>query len=977
MAYNLSVTFHLNGRLDRAALQRALDALVARHPALRTTFSRRGAVAEQRVGLARAVELRTADANAFAPGERRNEALRAAGAFVGEPFDLTRDVLVRALLVDCGADASFLTLLSHHIVTDGISFEILVRDLARLYADALRGANLDAPRSALDFSDVATWQDKRLNPARIASLATYWREQLRGAVTALALPADRARPLEPEYAGARAFAFVPPVLADALRAFARRRGTTLHVVLVAAYATLLHRYTRQTDLVIGSPLAGRTRPEFDDVVGYFVNTLPLRVQFEDDPSFADIVTRVRNAWINLVEHQDTPFEVLANACADVRSGGTPYQTLITLDDGVTEPARFGALDANLVDIETGTAKFDLSLYVTDTGAGLRLLIEYRSALFDAATIERFAQHFIVLLGTSVDRPGDRAGVISILPADERVLLTERWSKPLRAGDPCDVTLVQLVEAQVARTPDAIAVVFGDVALTYGALDASADRLAVRLHDAGVGRTSRVGVCLDRSERLVVTLLAIAKAGGAYVPLDPSLPPARLAFMAADAALDVVVTEPGQHELLGAMATAARTSDAAYVEPLLLDVDAGTNEAFSAPAPCRATPDDLAYVLYTSGSTGRPKGVPVTHRSIANVLRSMRHEPGIATGDVMIALTTLSFDIAGVEMWLPLSVGATIVVAPREAATDGHVLSKLLATAQVTLMQATPATWRLLLAAGWAGRPDLRMISCGEALLPDLAEALLQRGRALWNMYGPTETTIYSSLQRVDRNEPIGLGHPIANTQLYVLEAGGEPAPIGIPGELVIGGAGVAGCYLNRPRPHGAALRSRSLRIRTRAAVISNRGPCAAPGRRAARLPGAPRSPGEVARLPDRTRRDRSGAGGASKRTRSGGGRTHRRNRRFRPRRLLRSLGMRRRGRERRAARACADGASRVYGAGAICHARRVAAFNQRQSGPRCAAGTRCVHTGRRRLRCGTHRTRTRNRANRRRGSRSRYDWRRG
>ncbi len=802
VAYNLSVTLQVNGRLDRVALQRALDTLAVRHPALRTTFTRREAVAEQWVGPPRAVNLHIIDLNGFAVDERRDEAMRVAGAYVGEPFDLTQDVLVRALLVDCGADASFLTLLSHHIVTDGLSFEILVRDLARLYADAIRGADPDAPRTALDFSDVAAWQHERLDSARTALLTAYWREQLRGAGTALALPTDRPRPLEADYAGARAFAFVPPAITDALRAFARRQGTTLHIVLVAAFATLLHRYTRQADLVIGSPLAGRTRPEFDDLVGYFVNTLPLRVQFADDPSFADIVMRVRNAWMDIVEHGDTPFEVLANACADVRSGGTPYQTLITLDDGFAEPARFGAHEANVVEIETGTAKFDLSLYVTDMGAGLRLLIEYRTALFDAETIERFAQHFIVLLAAGVDRPGDRAGAISILPPDERALLTERWSLPLRAGDACDMTLVQLVETQVARSPDAIAVVFGDVALTYRALDEHANRLALRLCDAGAAPNIRVGVCLDRSERLVVALLAIAKAGAAYVPLDPSLPPARLAFMASDAALQIVVTERAQRDLLGAVATAARTIDTAYVEPRLLDVGVAgaTNDEVLAPAPApyRAGPDDLAYVLYTSGSTGRPKGVPVTHRSIANVLLSMRHEPGIASGDVMIALTTLSFDIAGVEMWLPLSAGACIAVAPREAATDGHVLSKLLATAQVTLMQATPATWRLLLAAGWPGRPDLRMISCGEALLPDLAEALLQRGRALWNMYGPTETTVYSSLQRVERNEPIGLGHPIANTQLYVLEAGGEPAPIGIPGELVIGGAGVAGGYLNRP-----------------------------------------------------------------------------------------------------------------------------------------------------------------------------------
>ena len=795
-AYTLSATAALRGPIDVHALQRALDAMLERHAALRSTVAERDGAAFLIAGPARGVQLAFDDVS-----DVSNEPDRAGWArlrlreTLDRPFDLTRDVLFRAHLVTLAPDEQLLMVVSHHIVTDGVSFEIILRELGSTYAAESRGENADLPARHVTFADAVARRHARSTEEHVLRLASYWQAHLDGMTDVLALPADYPASDAPDFSGAHVACEFPGALRDRLYALAREHGATLFMVLLAGYATLLYRFCRQDDLVIGVPFAGRDRADFDGIVGYFINTLPLRVGVRAETTFIELLARVRAVCTQAYDHQDIPLERLFSPSS---GSGAPFQTLFTFEDAENDLDRFGPLGAALVDIDSGTAKFDLSLDIAERADGLRVLFEYRTARFEQATVEGIAAHFRTLFESIVDHPEAAVGALRILPERDREHLIRTWN----ATDVAyarEETVVDLFARTLARTPDALAVVFGEAVLTYRELDARASALAIELCRRGSGSGIRVGVCLDRSERLVVALLAIARSGAGYVPLDPALPVARLAFIAADAEVAIVVTERASIATARLVAEEARTGPDGRPAPFIVTVDEERiQNAEEVSCIAVARPEDVAYVLYTSGSTGRPKGVPIVHRALSNLLHSMRGAPGMSEDDVVIAITTLAFDIAGVEMWLPLVVGARIVIAPRPATVDGRQLAAMLDAYAITFMQSTPATWRLLLAGGWRGTPGLRMISCGEALLPELAADLLARGEALWNMYGPTETTVYAALQRVMPGAPIGLGSPMANTQLYVAEPSGEPAPFGVAGELLIGGDGVAAGYLKRP-----------------------------------------------------------------------------------------------------------------------------------------------------------------------------------
>ncbi|HEX5635413.1 MAG TPA: amino acid adenylation domain-containing protein, partial [Gemmatimonadales bacterium] len=450
--------------------------------------------------------------------------------------------------------------------------------------------------------------------------------------------------------------------------------------------------------------------------------------------------------------------------------------------------RLPNLHCEMMDNDVTTARFDLAVDVFDLAQGLRVYFEYNTDLFDAATMQRMIGHYERLLESLVARPQARVGELPMLSAaEERHLLVELNDTRADIGE--ERTVHGLFAAQAARTPGAPALRFGDRTLTYAELDERANQLAHRLRAMGAGPESLVGVWLERSAEMVVALLGVLKAGAAYVPLDPAFPAERIEYMMSDARVAVVVTQ-------GSLAATLPAGP----QPLRMDDDAAVLAAQPRSAPEAAcSGENLAYVIYTSGSTGRPKGVQIEHRALVNFLRSMHREPGIGAHDRVVSVTTISFDIAGLELFGPLTAGGTVVLASRETATDGAALARLLEDADATLLQATPATWKLLLEAGWRGRPGMKMLCGGEALQRDLAEKLLACGGELWNMYGPTETTVWSTLHRVaDAAHAIPIGHPIANTQVYVLEPSGLPAPIGVGGELAIGGEGLARGYRDRP-----------------------------------------------------------------------------------------------------------------------------------------------------------------------------------
>jgi amino acid adenylation domain-containing protein len=566
----------------------------------------------------------------------------------------------------------------------------------------------------------------------------------------------------------------------------------MFMTLLAALNILLYRYTQQDDIVVGSPIASRNRVEIEGLIGCFANTLALRTDLSGNPSFLTLVQRVYEMALNAYTHQDIPFEKLVEELRPVRdqSYSPIFQVMFALQNTPSVEQRLADLQVQTEMVDSSTAKFDLTLSMRTVGNGLEGYFEYRTDLFAAKTIQRMIGHFETLLTAIVADPDAPIRQLPLLTATEQHQIFVEWDRP-RTDYPQDQCIHQRFEAQVEQTPTAIAIQATDQTLTYAILEQRANQLAHYLQQRGIGPNQRVGICLERNSWLLVGLLGVLKTGAAYVPLDPSFPIDRLNMMVEDSQISLLISQ----------STIAR-SFGHNLPHLDLDLDWPkiANQATTSLTPILPLdPTAIAYVIYTSGSTGRPKGVEVTHRGVVNFLTAMQQTPGISAQDVLLSVTTLSFDIAVLELFLPLTVGAKVVIAERSMAIDGVQLRHLLEQSGATIMQATPATWRLLLAANWQGNPHLKLLCGGEALSLDIAKALTQRSGSLWNLYGPTETTIWSLLEEIPRDPmEITIGYPIANTQTYVVNEALQPVPIGIPGELLIGGDGVAQGYWQRP-----------------------------------------------------------------------------------------------------------------------------------------------------------------------------------
>ncbi len=576
---------------------------------------------------------------------------------------------------------------------------------------------------------------------------------------------------------------------NGVRELSRRTGVTPFMTLLAAYVVLLHRYSRQEDVVVGVPVANRGQSQVEPLIGYFVNTLAIRNDVSGNPSFTELLGRVRRSALDAFAHQDVPFERLVEELSPERdlSRSPVFQVSFVFQNIPVPEFDVAGLRFELLEVASSTARFDLELQVFERDEELGGWFEYNTELFDAATVDRMGGHLKVLLDNLLADPEQAVLDVPLMTeAEERAQHQER--EDTRAEWPDEALTHQRVARQAALRPDTEAVYCQGETLTYARLDAAANQLARRLKRLGVGRDVMVGVCLERSLDMVVAVLAVLKAGGAYVPVDPKLPEDRMAFMIEDAGLPVVITQSSVAPNLP-----ESPATALCVDELREEIAAESAEALDEPV----APEDLAYVIYTSGSTGRPKGVQLPHRALRNLFRAMKQWPGIDADDSLLAVTTLSFDIATLELLLPLVEGARVVLATREVATDGKLLADEMAATGATMMQATPSTWRMLLDAGWPGRPGLRGLICGEALPPDLARRLLAKGVDLWNMYGPSETTIYSLGTRIT-DDTITIGRPIANTEVHILDPEGRPVPPGVPGELCIGGAGLARGYLDRP-----------------------------------------------------------------------------------------------------------------------------------------------------------------------------------
>ncbi len=787
-AYNIPLALRVSGPLDADALARSLAEIVKRHEALRTVFASADGRPVQVVRPAGAWDLPVDDVSGL-PAEAREPAAREiAAAEASAPFDLAAGPLLRTRLVRLASDDHLLVVVLHHAVGDGASAGVLVRELASLYP-AL-GSGGASPLSPLptQYADWAIRQRESLQGEAGERMLAFWRERLAGA-PALELPTDRPRPPVQSFRGAVHRFEVPAETVDGLRALARAEGATLFMALLAGFDLLLARYSGQADFPVGTPVSNRDRAEVAGLVGLFVNTLVLRVPVDPEAGFRALLRRARAAALEAYAHGDLPFERLVEELHPERdlSRNPVFQVMFGLQNTSLEPVESGGLLLAPETLDTGTSKLDLTLFAWErAGGGLTATLEYSTDLWDAATAERMAGHYARLLGAVAADPERPVAGVDFLAADERATILEAWNAT-GAEVPFSPVHVRVAE-RAAETPDAVAVVAGGETVTYAELDALARRLAHRLRAHGVGPETRVGVYLERGVEMVAALLATHRAGGAYVPLDPAYPRERLEYMLRDSGATVLVT---QDRLAGTL-----PADGVAV----LTVDGGAEGEAGADAPDAAVDrDSAAYVIYTSGSTGRPKGVVVPHGALVNLLASFARELGTGPGDTLLAVTPLSFDIAGLEVFLPLVCGARLAVADRDTASDGVRLRAEMEARGATLMQATPATWYLLLAAGWEGDGRLTALCGGEALPAELAGELARRAGAAWNVYGPTETTIWSTAERIRTSDgPVTVGRPLANTRAYVLDGELQPVPAGVAGTLHLGGAGLARGYHGCP-----------------------------------------------------------------------------------------------------------------------------------------------------------------------------------
>ncbi|HYR11223.1 MAG TPA: amino acid adenylation domain-containing protein, partial [Longimicrobium sp.] len=786
-AYNVAAVARLSGALDVPALERAVGEIQRRHEALRTVFRERDGGAVQAIAPFTGLTLPVEDLSALGADEAEAEAQRRVDAEAALPFDLATGPLFRPRLLRLADGEHVLMMSMHHALSDGWSMDVLYRELSEIYTAFVEGRESPLAEPALQYADYAAWQQAHVRGPWLEEGVAWWKERLAGAPALLELPTDHPRPAVQTYVGARETIAFPLELAERLETLARREGGSLYMVLLAAFQTLLGRYAGMDDVVVASPIAGRTRGEVQDVIGFFTNTLVLRTDLSGDPRFGELLRRVREVTLSAYEHQEVPLEQVVRAVHPGRSlaHAPVFQVMFVLQTGGAGPELPG-ISARISETHPGTAKLDLTLSITREADGLSGYLEYGTDLFEAATVQRMVGHLRTLLeqvSTDADLPLSR---VQLLDDAERALVVGEWNRT-DAAYPSESTIHQLFQAQVERTPDAAAVVFNGETLTYAQLDARANRLANHLRRMGVRPEVRVAVCLEPGAEMIVSVLAVLKAGGAYVPLDPASPVERLRMMLADSGVAAVLT---QDSLRGTLPVPDG------VRVLSVDGAAAEIAAESADRPeSGAGPRTLAYVIYTSGSTGTPKGAGVEHRSACNLIPELVRVLALEPGSRSLLLAPLHFDASVAEIFSALAAGAALYLPDATEAVPGPEMLALLRREGITHTKFTPSALSALPAAELPALATL--VVGGEACTAELVERW-GAGRRFVNVYGPTEATVRVTAAVCAPGEGTPpIGRPLANTRLYVLDAAGEPAPVGVPGELYIGGVQLARGYLGR------------------------------------------------------------------------------------------------------------------------------------------------------------------------------------
>lgn len=795
--YNVSLALRLTGPLVEEALRNALDAIVARHEVIRTTYEASEGVPVQMIHPPCPVDWERIDLSTLAEGRRSGEAHVRAIQEARRPFDLSSDLMLRARLYHLAPDDHILLLVMHHIATDGWSTNLLLHEFSVLYDAKVHGEEPKLPELTIQYADYASWQRERLQGSILERDLAYWRRQLEGA-TRLRLPTDRTRSAEPDYHGDSVAANLPASLVDRLKRLGREENATLFMVLLAALMVLLRRYSGQEDICVGTPIAGRMRSDVENLIGFFVNMLVLREDLSGEPSFCDFLRSVRNTCLEAYEHQEVPFEQLVAELqpARVRNQTPFFQVTLSLQHGEPRSPHFSGLASERVSFSTETSKFDLSIFARETENGLALSMTYSTALFDRSTMQQMLQCFCSLCEAVADHPEGIADSIPLsvdLETQDRIAALNRTDRPY----PSESTVQQEFEDQVAKTPDAIAVVLGNRRMTYRDLDQRSNQLAHYLRQEGVHAESLVGVHMERSPQMIVSLLAILKAGGAYVPLDPHQPNDRLRQMIEESRPVCVLSHSGVSKAL----------PSGSVPILLLDeLEANlSQEPIAALLRVDVAADELAYVMFTSGSAGRPKGVEVTHRGVLRLVKNMDYL-SLADRPRILQLSSPAFDASTFEIWGALLNGGRCVLGPERIPSVselGHLLRDfridtlwLIATWFNAIIDEDPTVLSTV----------QQLIIGGEPLsVPHVVKALqVLKNTSIFNGYGPTEGTTFTCCYRIPadfdpRRSSVPIGRPIPNTKVYILDSHTELTPAGVPGELCIGGDGLARGYLGDPR----------------------------------------------------------------------------------------------------------------------------------------------------------------------------------
>ncbi len=784
-AFNESLNLHLRGHLDRGVLTTAIKNLVDRHDALRGTFeTKRG---YQRIHDHVGVDVPLIDLSTTPEPERGASLNRLIDEDAALPFDLESGPLVRFKLVCLDSKRHTLVFTAHHIVCDGWSMNILLEELGKFYVAVRRNGDVGLPVPA-KFIDFVARQAEWAKSPNHAIVEDYWVRQFTLPLPPLELPGDRPRGAVKSFLGGTVRKTIDKNTYQNIRRFGAQQGCTMFATSLAGFEILIHRLCNQTEFAVGIPAAGQAKLEGEPLVGHCINFLPLRCTFEDATTVGQALAQAKRQLLDAYDNQDYTYGTLVRKLDIPRDPSRLPLVAVQINlERLGTRFEIPGLEANAVPNPKRFVNFDLFLNVVESENGLVLDCDFNRDLFDETTISRWLNHYATLLQEIVKGSDSAVASLPILDEFERHRLVSEWNATQQAF-PRDKCAHHLIEEQVTRTPQDVAVIAESRHLTYAELDAKANRLANCLRRKGVGPGTVVAIFMNRSSEMIVAALSIWKAGGCYIPMDPAYPAEWVKAILDDARPQVVVTQKN---------VASELPPNVAVQVLIDDdhVDIGPPIEFETVR--SLTPENLAYIIYTSGSTGRPKGVEVPHRCVVNFLTSMAREPGLKADDTVVAVTTFSFDIAVLELFLPLTVGARVVLASREVAADGHALRDLISRSKATLLQATPVTWRFLLEAGWSGGNDLKALCGGEAMTRDLADALLPHCSSLWNMYGPTETTVWSSVLRIEPgNGPVPIGPPIANTSFYVLNRLLQPTPVGVPGELYIGGEGVGRGYTN-------------------------------------------------------------------------------------------------------------------------------------------------------------------------------------